>query len=977
MIQFFDAMSLQQSDASWLHRALQIGLHSTLLLAIGFLAIFLLRQRGAVLQALVYRVTLAAVTLSLLFTVCLSLRFESYISPPLSFSLFSSAPTEQLLRSRTVVVKTWPQQMPVAREPQTKIPSTPPGKTSDPIVISSEDPTALANPTLKAVLTTAVVNRVEVMAYRLWLAGVVCYFTWLLACHLSITVIRRHSREIADGEMYQLLHELCRSMKLRPPLLLANAQISSPFLTGLRRAVILVPEGCESQFSPSSLRIILIHELTHLKRCDLWWSSLASIMCGLLWPQPLLWMLSRRMQAVNEEICDQAVLDEGCAPQDYASNLLDWAERLRLKPQERAVGLGVIPIRSTLGRRVQQILNRSGQGLKPISLLTRSAVGLSMAAVVVVVLVSFAVKAKEGDKKIVLGGPLAAGAPWPEPQFPKRDPFVPQSQTINGVTMRLTRAAWVTDEVFHSSPGQKHFALWYELESADARVRPAKGKTLADYLTTERAFDPTGRRVGGGMTRTQKVVGWDGVDPRWPTVPVEFEFLDPSAPAAATGEFEESLLFKDVPLPDKANKIVHVNRSLTTANGTRVFLEKLAVRPNRPGWDNLLVSEEAELVFVVRWEPPENVPDLAAGVSLFDGSVIDNTGKMLAGPHVYGTGQMGGDQLVQQPEQPPLTGGRSTLMVRTPPSSKAKSLDVKLQVRESALSLKQEKWLRRFRFEIPMQNVPFELTPQPARPVAVAEDKEISAELESIRTYPNGKDNGWTLQGRLWLRDRQPNHARQWRWVVENGTARDEQNTIFEDYSQDPVDSAFWKANHTPVRQGENGEGFSFTGFEAKRAPQKVTLEFEAQAESRANHTFEFTNLPFPTDGKITEINQGRPLPSGARLIMRQIGYFTEDQGTDFISGEKRKPITRFGISYEYQPATGSRTSASYRAIQATDDKGRLINQGSGLLASGTEVYLRPPAADAKSMNVRLSIEEVTLGPKRTVVFHNLDTRPR
>lgn len=980
MIQFFEAMSSQPSDGLWLHRVLQIGLHSTLLLVVGFLAAFAVRHRGAVLRALIYRMTLVSVAFCLLWPLLGAMRFDEYVTPAWSLSPFSSNSTEQLLRSGTIVAKTW--QPPVAPEASIRPASAAsPATSSAPPVISSEDPATLATPALKELLTGTVINRLEVTAYRLWLLGAVGYFTWLLVCYLSITKLRRQGTAIEEGELHQLLLELCQSMNLHPPLLLSNGQVSSPFLTGLLRPAILVPTHSEAQFSPESWRIILIHELTHLARRDLWWSALATLVRGLLWPQLLLSLLSRRMQMANEEICDQSVLDYGCAPQEYARNLLDWAERLQLKPMERTMGLGVTPIRSTLGRRVQQILNRSAKGLRPIPAWTRALVGTGMTAIAGLVLTMFAVKAATRiDGPVIVGGPLAAEVDWPTPLLPERDAFSPQSQTVRGMTMRLSNAAWGTNKLFHGSdPLQKHFTLWYEVESQDPGVNPSPGKTLKDYIISQRALDPMGQPVDGTVIRNSTVVAWDNVDPRWAHVPLEFELLDPAAPPAASGEFEELLLFKDVPIPAKAGEVGRVDRTLTTANGTRVILEKLAVRPEGQkgkDWINFRASEEGQVVLGLRWEPPARVPDLTANLSIGIGGVIDDTGKDLAAPGSLGMGQIGGDDLEEQPgqrQQTLLSGGRNTLYVSTRPAPKARTLAIRIQVQERAQSLKQEKWLRRFRFEVPLQNVPFAFTPQTARPVAVAEDRELTSVLESIGTSPNTDTNGWYTSGRLYLRDGQSNQSGNprdktvlRRWVIEESTPRDKPNreSAF-------IGSSFWKADNTPVREGETAAEFSFFDYNARQPSQKLTLEFKVAAESRTRHTLDFANLPIPRNGQISEINQSRQLPSGARFILRQVGYFTEYQGTD-SNGKPLKPLTRFGLLYDYKAAAGAETKPSYKGLEATDDKARPVVQNSGIVASGNQIYMRPPGADAKSINVRLFIDEVTTGPRRTLVFLNL-----
>ena len=77
--------------------------------------------------------------------------------------------------------------------------------------------------------------------------------------------------------------------------------------------------------------------------------------------QPLLWLLARQMEQASEEACDLMALTPDCPPRRYADCLLTLAERMLPSPAERMLGASVVPIRSSVGRRIQRLLtaNRS------------------------------------------------------------------------------------------------------------------------------------------------------------------------------------------------------------------------------------------------------------------------------------------------------------------------------------------------------------------------------------------------------------------------------------------------------------------------------------------------------------------------------------------------------------------------------------------------------------------------------------------
>jgi TonB family protein len=89
------------------------------------------------------------------------------------------------------------------------------------------------------------------------------------------------------------------------------------------RSRILLPPDVMSRFDAHERRLVLQHELTHLRRGDAWWSLLANLAFALLWFHPLAWVALPRLRLDQELACDERVL--GQAPQDatkYAYTLL-------------------------------------------------------------------------------------------------------------------------------------------------------------------------------------------------------------------------------------------------------------------------------------------------------------------------------------------------------------------------------------------------------------------------------------------------------------------------------------------------------------------------------------------------------------------------------------------------------------------------------------------------------------------------------
>ncbi|MCU0797260.1 MAG: M56 family metallopeptidase [Akkermansiaceae bacterium] len=100
--------------------------------------------------------------------------------------------------------------------------------------------------------------------------------------------------------------------------------VSGPMAAGIFRPVIFVP-SCWPSWSEETRRIVLTHELAHLRRRDPLWLVLGQLACALHWFNPLVWWLARRQRIDAEFACDASVVESGIPAKRYASLLCDLA----------------------------------------------------------------------------------------------------------------------------------------------------------------------------------------------------------------------------------------------------------------------------------------------------------------------------------------------------------------------------------------------------------------------------------------------------------------------------------------------------------------------------------------------------------------------------------------------------------------------------------------------------------------------------
>jgi tetratricopeptide (TPR) repeat protein len=122
--------------------------------------------------------------------------------------------------------------------------------------------------------------------------------------------------------------------------------------------VILLPRSLAEHLQPAQLRAVLLHEMLHLRRGDVWVNCAQSLLQIVYWWHPLLWFANARIRRVREEAVDDAVMlalnDDADA---YAPTLLEVA-KLALRRPLASLGLvGILESRSSLRQRIERLMD--------------------------------------------------------------------------------------------------------------------------------------------------------------------------------------------------------------------------------------------------------------------------------------------------------------------------------------------------------------------------------------------------------------------------------------------------------------------------------------------------------------------------------------------------------------------------------------------------------------------------------------------
>lgn len=157
-----------------------------------------------------------------------------------------------------------------------------------------------------------------------------------------------------DPEWRALATELADQLGLaRSVRVLSSPRAAMPMTWGWTRPVVLVPSA--GRWPTDRKRVVLLHELSHVKRCDCAWQSIANLALSVHWFNPLVWLAVRGQRVERERACDDAVLHAGTPASAYADHLLEIA-RTHREPRWSAIGAVAMASRSQLEGRLLSIL---------------------------------------------------------------------------------------------------------------------------------------------------------------------------------------------------------------------------------------------------------------------------------------------------------------------------------------------------------------------------------------------------------------------------------------------------------------------------------------------------------------------------------------------------------------------------------------------------------------------------------------------
>jgi beta-lactamase regulating signal transducer with metallopeptidase domain/Tol biopolymer transport system component len=199
----------------------------------------------------------------------------------------------------------------------------------------------------------------QTVAFLVWVSGVLVLLCFIVQRVLFVRRLVIRSEPVEDQSIN--LHNKCRQqLGINQDIRLRSSDHTpGPAVCGLFRPTILMPPSLLQELPPDRLRAVLIHELAHIKRKDLWINSLQTLIQIIYFYNPFVWIANKVVRKIREQAVDEMVLVTlGTGAKSYSKTLIYIAHMAFWKTSLTLRLIGVAESKKALKWRIRHMLTR-------------------------------------------------------------------------------------------------------------------------------------------------------------------------------------------------------------------------------------------------------------------------------------------------------------------------------------------------------------------------------------------------------------------------------------------------------------------------------------------------------------------------------------------------------------------------------------------------------------------------------------------
>jgi beta-lactamase regulating signal transducer with metallopeptidase domain len=155
---------------------------------------------------------------------------------------------------------------------------------------------------------TDVFTKYLLVIVNAWIIGSLLFFLHFSGGYLYLKYLIKKSN-LENGQLNKSLKKLNKKFKIHRSIIIKESNmISSPFVMGYLKPVILFPIGLVNRLSTSEVESILAHELGHIKRHDYLFKLVQSFAEIIFYYHPGIWYISAQISYSRELCCDDLAI---------------------------------------------------------------------------------------------------------------------------------------------------------------------------------------------------------------------------------------------------------------------------------------------------------------------------------------------------------------------------------------------------------------------------------------------------------------------------------------------------------------------------------------------------------------------------------------------------------------------------------------------------------------------------------------------
>ncbi|NQT12057.1 MAG: hypothetical protein HQ582_04880, partial [Planctomycetes bacterium] len=332
--------------SGWLPIAVDAALKSFLVLGLAFALACALRHRSAAARHLVWLLALASLPALLILSAALPgwnvLPGWAALAPP--DNAVENQTAREPREAYTAAVR------PLVPSPQELGPSlsqpavleegpAPPPRSVSPGDVVLADRQPIAAPPRAMAPTSRIADTEFASPHSTWSWQAWCLLVWgvgaafvltrVVLGMVSLRCVERRADRVSGGRLGSALVELGVQMGVKRKVrLLLSDRRAMPMQWGTLRPRLLLPASAR-HWAADRLRVVLLHELAHVRRLDCLAQMIAQVVGAAFWFNPLVRVARREMQRAAEAAADDLTLNTGFRPSDYAEHVLQIATDCR------------------------------------------------------------------------------------------------------------------------------------------------------------------------------------------------------------------------------------------------------------------------------------------------------------------------------------------------------------------------------------------------------------------------------------------------------------------------------------------------------------------------------------------------------------------------------------------------------------------------------------------------------------------------